>query len=148
MESDLDTLKQIYAPHAIEGISEELLNLLPREKDDKERVERIKELGYPFVKPIIPHLLTWLEDINWPVAGYLLPFFLSIREHIIDDIREILHGDNLVHIYWILEYLLNDPDVPNVAGKFKEELTSLAKQEDEEEVYLVAREILEWLPNS
>lgn len=145
MNSDLDLLRKMYVPHPIEGISAELLALLPRDKDDRERVERITQLGYPAVKPITPHLLSWLGDINWPVAGYLLPFFLSNRDNMISEIREILCANDLIQINWVLEYLLNDPDAPEIASQFREDLTRLANQEDEEEVYLVAREILDWL---
>ena len=62
---------------------EELRSLIPSNKHDHEKVKRIKELGYPKIKPILPELLEWIQDVNWPIARDLIPFFQSIGNEII-----------------------------------------------------------------
>lgn len=141
MDARMQTLQRVYAPFSLKGIPEDLLDALPLEKDDQVRVERVKALGYPRVRPIIPHLLTWMSDINWPVAGHLVPFFRSIRGEITDEIRAVLRGSDLTQIYWVLEYLVDDPDL-QLAESLRSELVTLANGQDEEEVHIKAAEIL------
>lgn len=141
MDARMQTLQRVYAPFSLKGIPEDLLDALPLEKDDQVRVERVKSLGYPHVRPIIPHLLTWMSDINWPVAGHLVPFFRSIRGEITDEIRAVLRGSDLTQIYWVLEYLVDDPDL-QLAESLRSELVTLANGQDEEEVHIKSAEIL------
>lgn len=141
MDARIQELQALYAPLSFEGIPEDLLDALPLEKDDQLRVERVKSLGYPRVRPIIPHLLTWMSDINWPVAGHLVPFFRRIRGEITDEIRAVLRGSDLTQIYWVLEYLVDDPDL-QLAESLRSELVTLANGQDEEEVHIKAAEIL------
>ena len=42
---------------------------LPADKFDVEAVERLSELSDDELRPLIPELLTWIQDMNWPVAG-------------------------------------------------------------------------------
>lgn len=44
-------------------------DLVPKEKDDNENIEKLKSLSFEEIQPIIPDLLKWLQDINWPIAG-------------------------------------------------------------------------------
>lgn len=142
MDARMQTLQRVYAPFSLKGIPEDLLDALPLEKDDQVRVERVKSLGYPRVRPIIPHLLTWMSDINWPVAGHLVPFFRSIRGEITDEIRSVLRGSDLTQIYWVLEYLVDDSDDLRMAESLRHELMTLANGQDEEEVHIKAAEIM------
>lgn len=36
--------------------------------------EVIVKLGYPRVKPILPGLLEWIQDTNWPGSRRIAPF--------------------------------------------------------------------------
>ena len=45
-----------------------LTDCIPTDKFDHEAVERASALGYPGINPILPDLLIWLQDRNWPVA--------------------------------------------------------------------------------
>ena len=41
---------------------------IPKDKHDLLALERARELGFPLLNEIIPDLLEWLQDGNWPVA--------------------------------------------------------------------------------
>ncbi|WP_178075963.1 DUF5071 domain-containing protein [Paenibacillus oralis] len=42
--------------------------LIPKHKQDYERVEQLKTKTLEEIKPILPELLEWLQDMNWPIA--------------------------------------------------------------------------------
>ncbi len=84
-----------------------------KDKHDIEGVERIFALGYPAYRPYIPLLLSWLQDINWPIA---LPICLKLRglgAEILPYLREIISGDDYIWQYWLILYLVAylEPDV-------------------------------------
>lgn len=41
-----------------------LKDLVPKEKDDNENIEKLKMLSFEEIQPIIPDLLEWLQDMN------------------------------------------------------------------------------------
>jgi hypothetical protein len=81
----------------------EFAEVLPRNKLDLERAERAVALGYPGIAPVVPQLLEWLQDVNWPVAHVLQPMLASIGSPISNDVRAILVGQDFVWSQWILE---------------------------------------------
>jgi hypothetical protein len=68
--------------------------LLPQSKHDTEKAEALIALGYPAVAPIIPELLTWLQDRNWPVGRVLAPFLASLGAAIAPAVRTFLSTDD------------------------------------------------------
>lgn len=135
----------MYAPLSLEELPENLLSILPTSKMDYRAAVKVHEMGYPAIKSIIPHLLSWYQDINWPMAGDLLPFLRKIRGHMTEEIREILKGDDMFFISGILVSFFADSASADFAGTFKKELLHLAGLDDTDGVHEEAREILEGL---
>ncbi len=121
--------------------------LLPQDKADIARAEAIVALGYPAVKPILPDLVGWLLDYNWPVARVLGPFLGTIGLPLLPHARHVLGTNDDVWKYWVLSLLVK-PSIP-LAAALKEELERLANVptagEIAEELDLEAREILDSL---
>lgn len=80
----------------------EAKDLVPSSKLDLERAERTVEIGYPEIAPVLPQLLEWCRDMNWPVAQVLRPLLAGIGP-IAGDVRSILTGDDLIWIQCILQ---------------------------------------------
>jgi len=90
----------------------DIRTLIPQTKFDTERAEQAVAAGYPAVEPILPELLEWIQDCNWPVARVLAPFLGTIGAPLIPHIRKILATDDTMWKYWTLTYLVrNSPDV-------------------------------------
>ena len=49
----------------------DLLSMLPTHKADVSRAEALVVLGYPGVAPVLPVLMDWMQDPEWPVAQVL-----------------------------------------------------------------------------
>jgi hypothetical protein len=123
---------------------QDLQNLIPRHKSDIARAEQICMLGFPAVTPILPEILEWFQDGNWPVAHALHDFVTSIGPPLAPYIRPILNGDDEGWKYFILVRVVrNSRELPYA---LMEDLTRIAYSptpgEETEEVSEVAREIL------
>jgi hypothetical protein len=68
----------------------ELRELLPRDKNDLDAVQRIVEAGYPKVEPIVGDLLKWIRGPEWPVCRPIAAFLVSIGAAAVPPIKEIL----------------------------------------------------------
>lgn len=77
-------------------------SLVPKDKGDIETAKRLKNVSYKEIKPIIPELLAWIQDMNWPIARVVGEYLQSIAQHITKDIINILRGDDEIWKYWCL----------------------------------------------
>ena len=77
-------------------------NLLPKDKFDIETVENLKNFSFEEIQPIVPELLEWLQDCNWPISKPILNILLPFTDKISFNILEILKGSDEVWKYWIL----------------------------------------------
>ncbi len=119
--------------------------LIPCHKSDLDRARAAIQAGYPAVAPILPQLLEWLQDYNWPVAHVLAPFLASIGNPLIPYVETIFHSNDEIWKYWIISTILGNSR--ELATSFRAELERLAllptKDEAAEELDDVAREVLE-----
>ena len=80
--------------------------LLPRDKIDTDKAEAIIALGFPAVEPILPALLEWMQDMNWPVAQVLQPFLADIGGPLAPHVRHVLGTDDDVWKGWLLRCIV------------------------------------------
>ncbi len=123
---------------------EPLLALLPRSKQDLDRARALVELGYPAVEPVLPQILKWIQDSNWPVARVLLPLLVSIGEPLAPHARRVVLTDDAMWKYWLLTDVVGCS--PELARALREDVERLAASsstdEDELEVTSAARAVL------
>jgi hypothetical protein len=119
--------------------------LIPQHKIDVERAQAVVAAGYPAVAPILPRLLEWLQDYNWPVAQVLAPFLASIGSPLIPYIQHVLNTDDEIWKYWIISTILHNS--LELATAYKNELQRFAhsptQRESTEGLGEVAQEVLE-----
>jgi hypothetical protein len=120
-------------------------DLIPKHKSDFDRAYAAVNAGFPRVGPILPELLEWLQDYNWPVAHILAPFLASIGEPLVPHVRRVLDGDDEIWKYWIISCIMSESKV--IAVSFRNYLERLAKtpteREAHEELDQAARDVLE-----
>jgi len=119
--------------------------LIPQHKSDIERARAAVTAGYPAVAPILPELLEWLQDCNWPVSHVLAPFLASIGSPLIPHIQRILDTDDEIWKYWMISAIMRVSF--ELASAFRDELERLAlsptERETAEELDEVAQEVVE-----
>ena len=121
-----------------------LQHLLPRDKYDIGAVDRLAVEEYPAIAPLLPALLEWMQDLNWPVAQALQPFLANIGAPLAADIRLVLKTDDDVWKYWTVICIVAEskpltlallPELERLAG-------SPSDGEHEERIDIVAQNIL------
>ncbi len=121
-----------------------LKELIPKDKHDLESVHKAIKEGYPAVQPILPQLLEWIQDYNWPVAQELAPFLASIGLPLEIELRKILEGNDEEWKYWILFEIIQKS--PPLITNMRNNLLRLAETPSESErlnnLHLIAFDIL------
>lgn len=123
----------------------DLTECIPKDKFDSDAVKRAAALGYPDLNPILPDLLVWLQDINWPVAPEVAVLLSDAGTAIAPHVNAILNSTDGPWKYWVLSELgasLNG----NVWSLIEADVKRLAEtptpDDRDEEVHLVAAEVL------
>lgn len=122
--------------------------LVPSSKFDLDAAERAVARGWPGVEPVLPQLLEWLQDYNWPVARVLAPFIARIGDPVVPYLRPILDGGDLIWKHWIIAVVLADAPL-SVVDQFRPDLERLVEdptpRETEEDLPEVAKPVLDRL---
>ncbi len=121
------------------------MDIVPHDKFDFATCERLNAASDAQIKPYLPELLEWLQDMNWPVARKVLSRIQSMDADLIEPVRNILTGTDSIWKYWILVSLLPETH-KSVVKALAPELQNLAanatKDEIAEEVDIEARNLL------
>lgn len=122
-----------------------LEDALPRNKFDFERVGKIKRMDRKEIIPLLPQLLEWVQDFNWPIAAEIVDHFLSFPEEIVPEIKKVLATNDYEWKYWCLCKLIKELPL-DYRILFKEDLIRLSEQPTEneklEEIDEIAAEVL------
>jgi len=106
---------------------------LPQTKFDNSNVENLKNLQDEEIKSLIPELLTWLQDFNWPISNEVLSILKSRENLVFPYIADILAGDDIMWKYWIMELLIpsfSDGHKTDLKDELKKLMTASRLDED------------------
>lgn len=86
----------------------QIKNLVPKNKYDFSGMEELMKLSDEEIEPVIPDLLAWMKDMNWPVAKEMPDLLALHQETLIPHIIEILQPEQGESDwkYYIINYLL------------------------------------------
>lgn len=116
--------------------------LVPKNKFDTGVIDHLKKLSFEELKPIIPKLLEWLQDMNWPVASLVSDILTPYADQITPELISILKTKDGMWKYWILinfGRISTDPIFLREVGRIANFPTS---DEIEDEVNLIAIAII------
>lgn len=123
-------------------------HLIPETKFDFGAIQRLQQLEPQQLIPILPELLVWLQDINWPVAIPMSKILLNVPNEIVPHVRDVLHTDDTEWIEWCLQYIVGFLPVALIR-KLEPEIRRIADSptqwEYETESHITAQEILDTL---
>ncbi|PQP80461.1 hypothetical protein C0Q44_27150 [Paenibacillus sp. PCH8] len=75
---------------------------LPRDKHDFEAVRKLSEFSDVELKVIIPELMDWLQDGNWPVSRSVEDLLMRFGEDLIPHIRNVFETKDSTWKYLVL----------------------------------------------
>ncbi|WP_193316966.1 DUF5071 domain-containing protein [Janthinobacterium sp. FT14W] len=76
---------------------------LPRDKHDTQQAQALIALPWDDVAPAMPQILEWVQDVNWPVAGVLLPYLAGIGPRLAPYVKTVLASDDEQWKYVVLQ---------------------------------------------
>jgi hypothetical protein len=120
----------------------DLRALLPQDKHDLARASALVELDFATIEPLLPELLEWMQDRNWPVTRIIEPFLAGVGAPLAPHIRDVLRGTDNVWKEGVVRWLVaGRPDlrqalaadlrriaVAPTPGERAEELDELARE--------------------
>lgn len=60
------------------------------------------------ILPLLPGLLEWIQDMNWPVAKSVLELLLTFSEEIVPHVQDVLSSNDDNWKYFILNDLVRN----------------------------------------
>ena len=124
------------------------MNLIPKDKSDEKTCEKLFLASDEEVILVLPELLEWLQDYNWPVAFKVHDRLKSLGQSLVAPIKEILQGYDGTWKRFIISCFLPALDI-TIAEQLHEELHRIIKSPTKsdiiEEVVLEAKEYFDEL---
>jgi hypothetical protein len=118
--------------------------LIPRHKQDYERVEVLKNQRLEDIKPILPELLEWLQDMNWPIARDIEMIVVKFQEDLIPHLKYIFTMNDGDWKYFLLNGLIGKlPD--HILETLKPDLERIKNNPTNDEKYSELNDIVEEL---
>ncbi|MDF2550901.1 MAG: hypothetical protein K0R77_176 [Chryseobacterium sp.] len=121
-----------------------LNQLIPKDKSDLLPAYRLEDYKYEEIKSIIPQLMEWLQDMNWPVAGILAENLLRYQDDIEDEIMFVLNTNDEVWKYWVISIFGKSTKSKKIQERINQIATHPTPTEVIDEVNLVAIEVIKF----
>jgi hypothetical protein len=121
-------------------------HLLPQNKFDDEAVDRLELLPARDLLPLAGALLTWLQDMNWPIAERVARLLAPHVAAIEADILKVFASNDEVWEAWVINCLLWIAPPESITPALQQELRRIAVSPNPGELaYEVHRRAQEFL---
>jgi hypothetical protein len=120
----------------------DIKGLIPKHKDDQKVIAGLKKLSFDELKPIIPELLEWMQDMNWPIGRPIADILKPFADRMIPELIAILRTNDSMWELWILINLARDTTNTALLNEIKRIAKFPTRIEIEDEVNLEAIAIL------
>lgn len=128
LNSDAPQYLQDYAISQLINLEDSKLHLLlqPISKSYWRNAAMVlKKIGYPRVKAIIPELLEWIQDMNWPGAQEIVDLLITADDEIVPYVKKVLKSGDGIWIIWLLSEVVSKWN-PNLNKQIKDDLYKLS----------------------
>lgn len=120
-----------------------ILELIPKDKGDYKTAQNLKNYSVAELKPIIPNLLEWIQDMNWPISGIVAEYLADNFSEIENEIYPILNANDDIWKWNIINSfkdLIENEENISVIKRIAENPTEMEK---DEELDLLCKEVVE-----
>lgn len=107
-------------------VLDDVKQYLPTDKCDHDSIDRLKTLKPEELQKIIPELLEWIQDINWPIAPKIIKILIPLDSLLLPEIKRILLSGDYEWIEVCLWGIVGKLKTETIVG-LKEELLMLSK---------------------
>jgi hypothetical protein len=120
-------------------------NLIPKGKEDSNFINVLKMKSISEIRDLIPQLLEWMQDGNWPQAPLIADYFSPHINEIQEELISILKSNDVMWKYWILQSLILHSEITpdqKILLEVKNVYLNATPHDKEAEVDVIAMEIL------
>lgn len=121
----------------------DLNNLLPKDKCDLLPAYRLEDCTYSEIEPIIPQLMEWLQDMNWPVSRIIAHNLLRFQDKLENEILFVLNTNDGMWKYWVVSIFGNATKSKLIQKRIIQIATNPTIDEINCDVNIKAREIID-----
>ncbi|OBZ12952.1 DUF5071 domain-containing protein [Bacillus sp. FJAT-26390] len=121
--------------------------LIPEHKSDFERIEKLKNRDIESIRPIIPELMQWLQDSNWPIAFDVREILLPFNKDLLPHIRYVLNTSDGEWKYFLLTDFVSQLPKETIA-ELEHELIQITSNPSESDKYSEVDEAAQHILNS
>src|SRR5882757_8668456 len=114
----------------------DIRKLIPKDKFDDKGIDELKKLSFEQLKPILPELLKWLQDMNWPVARSIADILKPFADKMTPELIKILKTNDSMWEFWVLINLARNTTDPLLLTEIERIAKFPSKVEIEDEVNL------------
>ncbi|MDK8192278.1 DUF5071 domain-containing protein [Paenibacillus sp. UMB7766-LJ446] len=90
-----------------EEICMDIREWLPRDKHDVKAIRKLSKCSDAELKKIIPELMEWLQDGNWPISKSVEDLLLRFGEELIPHIQNVFKTKDPQWEYFMLSGLIS-----------------------------------------
>ena len=120
-------------------------DFIPKNKSDLEACKQLNDTNNEEILPFLRELLTWIQDVNWPVAAPVAERLIKVGRKITPSVNAILRSDDDIWKYWVISLIILKLDIDSLDATL-DEVTRIINEptpgEVAEEVNLVARDVM------
>ncbi|MFE4712634.1 DUF5071 domain-containing protein [Paenibacillus sp. NPDC056722] len=102
---------------------------IPVDKHDFKSVETLADMKREEVIPLLPELLEWIQDMNWPIASAMVDLLLKYKVETVPHLKIIFSQSDSAWTYNILAYLIKDWNT-ELISELSSDLRELAQTMD------------------
>ncbi|WP_298115111.1 DUF5071 domain-containing protein [Flavobacterium sp.] len=120
-----------------------ILELIPKDKGDYKTAQNLKKHNISKLKSIIPKLLEWIQDMNWPISVIVAEYLVDNFSEIENEIYPILNTNDDIwkwNVINIFKDLIGDEKSIELIKRIAENPTEMEKLE---ELDLLCKEVIE-----
>ena len=117
---------------------------LPKDKYDTDAATALVAAPWESIAPMMPEILEWMQDLNWPVAHVLQPFLARVGVPLVPFVRSVFATHDEQWKYNVLVSIVDN--CPELVAALRDDLDRMvhvpSTAERAEGVSQAAREIL------
>lgn len=110
-----------------------ILDLIPKDKGDFKTAQNLKKYNIDELKPIIPNLLAWIQDMNWPISGIIAEYLVANSSKIETEIYTILANDDTIwkwNVITVFKDMIQDKKNISIIKRIAKNPTEMEKTEE------------------
>ncbi|WP_342551987.1 DUF5071 domain-containing protein [Paenibacillus sp. FSL R7-0652] len=84
-----------------------IITMLPKDKHDFEAVEKLSKCSKDELRDVLPELMKWLQDGNWPISQPVEDILLRFGDELIPHVRDVFQTRDPQWEYFMLTGLIS-----------------------------------------